>query len=186
MGRGIRAVATVLLLAGACACGAMQPNMLIRTDRNPAGDFAAYATYAWATPPLQSPSWPAQDDRVSFDWQLRGLVDQQMARLGYTSVPAGQSDLLLDYGVRTEEETMNDSWGAYSKYRAEGGTQSAGTAWVMGYERGTLVVDAYDARTRDLVWFGQASAVVNPSLRAQRLPQAIAKIFATFPPRTAP
>lgn len=186
MGREIRSVATALLLVCACACGATQPNMLIRTDRNPAGNFASYATYAWTTPPLQAPAWPAQDDRVSFDWQVRGLVDQQMTRLGYTAVPAGQSDLLLDYGVHTEEVSMNDTWGAYSKYRAQGGTQSAGTAWVMGYERGTLVIDASDARTRELVWFGQASAVVNPSLRAQRMPQAIAKIFATFPPRTAP
>ena len=174
------------LLAVLASCAAVQPTMQIRTDRNPGANFATLATYAWATPPLQAPAWPAQDDRVSFDWQVRGLVDQQMARLGYTAVPAGQSDLLIDYGVRTEEASMNDTWGAYSKYRAEGGTQSAGTAWVMGYERGTLVIDAYDSRTRDLVWFGQASAVVNPRLREQRLPQAVAKIFATFPPRTAP
>jgi hypothetical protein len=171
------------LLAG---CAATMPSMEIRSDRNPAGNFAAYATYAWTTPPMQAPAWSAHDDRVSFDWQVRGLVDQQMARLGYASVPAGQSDLLLGYGVRTEEESMNDTWGSYAMYRAEGGTQSAGTAWVMGYERGTLVIDATDARTRQLVWFGQASAVVNPSLPEQRLPQAIARIFASFPPRTAP
>ena len=179
----VAAVAFVAMCVSACAIG--QPSMVIRTDRNPAGNFGSYATYAWGTAPLQAPAWPAQDDRVSFDWQLRGLVDQQMARLGYTVVAAGESDLLIDYGVHTEEVSMNDTWGAYSKYRAQGGTQSAGTAWVMGYERGTLVIDAYDSRTRDLVWFGQASAVVNPRLREQRLPQAVAKIFATFPPRTA-
>lgn len=185
MRAAIRVAAVAMVVACASACGVGQPSMLVRTDLNPAANFSSYATYAWATAPLEAPAWPAQDDRVSFDWQVRNLVDQQMARLGYAAVPVGQSDLLVDYGVRTEEETMNDSWGAYSQYRAEGGTQSAGTAWVMGYERGTLVVDAYDSRTRQLVWFGQASAVVNPSLRAQRLPQAINKIFATFPPRTA-
>jgi hypothetical protein len=55
----------------------------------------------------------------------------------------------------------------------------------MGYERGTLVAEMSDARAHDLVWYGQASAVVNPSLREKRLPQAIAEIFASFPPRTA-
>lgn len=185
MRAAIRVAAVAMVVACASACGVGQPSMLVRTDLNPAANFSTYATYAWSTPPLQAPAWPAQDDRVSFDWQVRNLVDQQMARLGYTSVAAGESDLLLDYGVHTEEETMSDSFSAYSRYRAQGGTQSAGTAWVMGYERGTLVVDAYDARTRQLVWFGQASAVVNPSLRAQRLPQAIGKIFTTFPPRTA-
>lgn len=185
MGRAARWTGT-LLLAVLASCAAVQPTMQVSADRNPAANFAAYATYAWATPPMQAPAWPAQDDRVSFDWQLRGLVDQQMTRLGYTSVSPGQSDLILSYGVRTEEETINDSFSAYSKYRAQGGTESPGTAWVMGYERGTLTIDAYDARSRQLIWFGQASAVVNPSLRAERLPQAIARIFASFPPRTAP
>lgn len=185
MRAAIRVVVVVLVAAGVAACAAMQPSMQVRSDRNPAANFPSYATYAWAQPPMQPPPWPERDDRVSFDWQVRDLVDQQMARLGYTSVPAGQSDLLLAYGVRTEEESMNDSFSAYANYRAQGGTQSPGTAWVMGYERGTLVVDASDARTRDLVWYGQASAVVNPSLREQRLPQAIASIFASFPPRTA-
>jgi hypothetical protein len=38
---------------------------------------------------------------------------------------------------------------------------------------------------RTLVWYGSATAVVNPALREQRLPNAVAQIFATFPPRTA-
>ena len=42
--------------------------------------------------------------------------------------------------------------------RAEGGSESAGTAWVMGYERGTLTVDATDRRLGSLVWYGEASA----------------------------
>jgi len=179
-------LASLMLAACVSACAAAMPSMEVRSDRNPAASFASYATYAWATPPLQAPQWPAQDDRVSFDWQVRGLVDQQMARLGYQQVDATQADLLLEYGVSVREESMNDTFGAYARYRAEGGSQSAGTAWVMGYERGILTVDATDPRLRAIVWYGEASAVVNPSLRAQRLPQAIGKIFATFPPRTAP
>lgn len=179
-------VGMVVLAACVSGCAVAMPSMEIRSDRNPAASFASYATYAWATPPLQAPQWPAQDDRVSFDWQVRGLVDQQMARLGYQQVDATRADLLLEYGVSVREETMNDTFGAYAKYRAEGGSQSAGTAWVMGYERGILTVDATDPRRRAIVWYGEASAVVNPSLRAERLPQAIGKIFATFPARTAP
>lgn len=182
----IRLLAAALLTASLGACAAMQPSMQIRAERNPAARFASYATYAWATPPLQAAQWPAADDRVAFDWQVRGLVDQQMAHLGYQQVPIGDADLLADYGVRTQEETMSDSFSDYSRYRAEGGTQSPGTAWVMGYERGTLTVDMTDPRLRTLIWYGEASAVVNPSLRAQRLPQAIAEIFASFPARTAP
>lgn len=186
--RSIRTSAWLALavLATLAACAAVQPSMQIRTDRNPAASFPVYQTYAWARMPEQAPPWPAHDDRVSFDWSVRGLVDREMARLGYQQVGADRADLLVDYMVSTREQDMPDTFGAYSAYRAQGGTASRGEAWVMGYQEGTLTIEMTDARMRSLVWYGSASAVVNPSLRAQRLPQAIAKIFASFPPRTAP
>lgn len=49
-----------------------------------------------------------------------------------------------------------------------------------------MTVEITDARMRALVWYGSATAVVNPELRAQRLPKAIAQIFQSFPPRAAP
>jgi len=136
--------------------------------------------------PEQAGQWPARDDRVALDWQVRGLVDQQMAQLGYQQVGVADADLLIDYGVGTSQQMMDDMYGSYAAYRAQGGTASLGEAWVMGYEQGTLVVDATDPRLRAIVWYGAASAVVNPSLRAERLPKAVAQIFASFPPRTAP
>ena len=174
------------LLTTLAACAAMQTSMDVRTDRNPSGTFASYATYAWARPPIAAPQWPDQDDRASFDWTVRSLVDREMSRLGYQQTSLDRADLVLDYSVVTREEELDDSFGAYSRYLAEGGTESSSTAWVMGYERGILTVNAADPRLRSLVWFGRASAVVNPSLRAKRLPEAIEKMFATFPPRTAP
>jgi hypothetical protein len=181
--RALRLIAMAITLA---ACAATQPSMQIRADRNPAANFSTYRTYAWATMPEQAPQWPAHDDRVSFDWSVRGLVDEQMVRLGYQQVAADRADLLLDYAVSTREQTMNDTFGSYATYRAQGGTASAGEAWVMGYEKGTLVVEATDPRLRTLVWYGSASAVVNPKLREQRLPKAIEQIFQSFPARSAP
>ena len=180
-------VAALALLASLAACAiAMQPKIQIRADRNPAADFASYRTYAWASMPEQGGEWPARDDRTAFDWDVRRLVDQQMARLGYQQVAGGSADLLLDYGVGSEEKMMDDTYGSYATYRAQGGTATLGEAWVTGYREGTLLVEATDPRRRVLAWYGSASAVVNPSLREKRLPQAIADVFASFPPRTAP
>jgi hypothetical protein len=179
------AVAALALLASACAV-AMQPKMRIQADRNPAADFASYRTYAWATMPEQDGQWPARDDRTAFDWDVRKLVDQQMARLGYQQAAYGASDLLIDYGIDRREKTMDDSYGSYAAYLAQGGRGSLGETWVGGYQEGTLLVEATDPRRRAVVWYGAASAVVNPSLRAQRLPQAIGQLFASFPARTAP
>jgi hypothetical protein len=178
-------LAAALLLSVVTGCVAAMPSMQIRADRNPAASFAAYKTYAWASMPEQGGQWPAADDRVAFDWSVRGLVDQQMTGLGYQQVSADRADLLVDYMVDTREQLLSDSFGDYASYVAAGGTASRGQAWVQGYQQGTLTVEISDPRMRSLIWYGSATAVVNPELRAQRLPKAIAQIFQSFPPRAA-
>ena len=184
MGTIIRwtAVAGVMVL-GACAS---QMKMQIQAGQRPGTDFSRYADYAWKSPAAAAPSWPAKNDRAALDWQLRSLVDQQMARRGYQLVGNDGADLLVDYRIDTHEVDMSDTFSDYAQYRAAGGTESPGTAWVQGYEQGTLFVEAYDAKTRQLVWYGSASAVVNPKLRQERMPRAIQEIFARFPGRAAP
>ena len=175
-------VASALLL-GACAS---QMKMHIQANQRPGTNFARYETYAWKNPPVAAPTWPAKNDRAALDWQLRSLVDQQMSRRGYQLVGNDGADLLVDYRVETREVDMNDSFSDYAQYRAAGGTESPGTAWVQGYEQGTLFIEISDAKARQLIWYGSASAVVNPKLRQERMPRAIDQIFARFPGRAAP
>jgi len=52
---------------------------------------------------------------------------------------------------------------------------------VKGYQEGALIVEVSDARTRKLVWYGSATAVVNPQLREKRLPDAVRRMFERFP-----
>lgn len=163
------------------ACGG--PGMQIRADRNPSADFGRYASYAWASAPAQGAQWPARDDRTAFDWQVRKLVDQQLAARGYGRAAAGSADFLVDYRVSQQEKVMNDSFGEYARYRSEGGREGLGETWVGGYQEGTLLIEATDARSRGLVWYGSATAVVNPKLRQERLPVAVGKIFESFPAR---
>ncbi len=53
---------------------------------------------------------------------------------------------------------------------------------------GTLIIDLVDARERKLVWQAVASDTVNPrssaAERDEAINQAVAKIFADFPPQT--
>lgn len=171
-----------LALAAAVAC-ASSSAVSVRSDRSPEADFGRYATYTWATAPLGGGEWPARNDRTAFDWKVRGLVDEQLAQKGYVRGAPGQADLLVDYRVSTEEKELNDTFGEYAQYRSAGGSQGLGEAWVQGYREGTLVVEVSDAATHRLVWYGSATAVVNPSLRDQRMPDAMQRVFAGFPSR---
>jgi hypothetical protein len=167
---------------GACAS---QLSMQIQAGQRPATDFSRYADYAWKTAGAGAPQWPAKDDRAALDWQIRGLIDQQMARRGYEIVGNDGADLLIDYRIDTREVDMNDSFSDYAQYRAAGGQAGPGEAWVQGYEQGTLYIEVSDGKSRQLVWYGSASAVVNPKLREKRMPVAIQRIFERFPGRAA-
>jgi hypothetical protein len=169
-----------LVMVAACASSS---GVSVKSDRNPDADFARYATYAWARAPLGGGVWPARDDRTAFDWKVRELVDAEMARKGYAQGAPGGAGLLVDYRVSVREKELSDTFGEYARYRAAGGEQGLGDAWVQGYREGTLVVEVSDAATRRLVWYGSASAVVNPELREQRMPDAMRRVFQSFPPR---
>ena len=169
-----------LLWAVGCASAA---GVSIHSDRNPAADFGRYTRYVWASAPLGGGEWPARNDRTAFDWRVRQLVDEQLAGRGYAQAAPGEADFAVGYRVSTQEKELTDTFGEYAQYRAAGGTQGLGDTWVQGYREGTLVVEVSDARTRQLVWYGSATAVVNPALREQRLPDAIRRIFDRFPAR---
>jgi len=176
MMRSLAALAAALGMAG-CTSLSMQ----IQAGQRPGTDFSRYATYAWTTPGRTPPAWPAKDDRVALDWQLRSLVDRQMSQRGYELVGNDGAGLLVGYRIETRNVDMTDSFSDYAQYRAAGGEASPGEAWVQGYEQGTLVIEVSDGKSRQLVWYGSASAVVNPKLREKRLPVAIQRIFERFP-----
>jgi Domain of unknown function (DUF4136) len=64
-----------------------------------------------------------------------------------------------------------------------GGTGTASTV-VNEYQVGMLVVDMFDAKTKNLVFRGTASDELsdNAEKNAKKLDKASAKMFKTFPP----
>src|SRR5262245_26092118 len=138
-----------VLALGACAS---QLGMQIQAGQRPGTDFSRYADYAWKTAGVAAPQWPAKNDRAALDWQLRGLVDQQMARRGYELVGNDGADLLVDYRIDTRQTATEDTFGSYARYRAEGGEGDLAEAWVQGYQEGTLVIEVSDGKSRQLIW----------------------------------
>jgi uncharacterized protein DUF4136 len=199
--RGARAIGgwwvalAVLTPLAACVTGS---GVRVRAQPAPGVNLTRYATYAWASPSLaeaaaraRGPSgdiWqalPSQQasDREALDTRIRSDIDAQLTRCGYTRTRGGRPDLLVDYRVTTQEKALNDQLGEYASYRSQGGDQSLGDAFVRGYEEGTLVVLIVDAATRQRLWNGAATAVVNPALREKRIPEAMREMFAAFPVR---
>jgi hypothetical protein len=187
-------LAGALLLLVACGGGT---SVRVTSQQDPTVSLPGYATYAWA--PRTRPQAPKVEDPAALegsfgqsqteaigtqtiDWRIQSEVGAQLARRGY-SLTTSRPDLLVGWTVTTREKQVDDSVMDYQRYRAEGGTQPWSTAWVRGYEEGTLVISIKLASNGRLVWQGSATAVVNPSLRDKRIPEAIAKMFENFPSR---
>jgi hypothetical protein len=180
------ALAVLSLLAGACGS-----EMRVHSERNPSVDLDRYATYAWTPSSIRDEgplTWTAVDagidprERELLDWQIKAAVDAELSRRNYTQA-AARPDLLVAWHVITRQKDLDDTLGEYARYRAEGGAEAWGAAWVSGYQEGSLIVELTDARTRQLVWLGSATAVTNPELREKRVPEAVRLMFAQLPAR---
>jgi hypothetical protein len=80
-------------------------------------------------------------------------------------------------------------WGGWRGwgYGGFGGFGGSATTFVQDYKVGTLVVDIFDAKTKQAIWHGFASDALsnNAASNATATAQAIDKMFSNFPPPSA-
>jgi hypothetical protein len=178
----MRRVISFVVVAVALGATAAQAQD-VKTDFDPAANFAAYKTYFWAkTDPV-----PGNDIANS---RVLAAVDQWFAQKGWTKVPEGQADLAVIANVSTAERKSLDTFysGGYGGYGYGGwgmGGMGTSTTQVNTYTDGTMVVDLFDAKTKKLVWRGIARDTLstNPKKNAEKITKAAEKMFKKkFPP----
>jgi hypothetical protein len=129
---------------------------------------------------------PLMDQRAQDD------VRSALTTKGWKEVPEGQAEttVIVHAATKTKHtyETMYDGFGGgWGWRRGWGGGFGGSTTFVNDYKVGTLVVDIFDANTKQAIWHGNASDVMsnNASKNAQATEQAIDKLFSNFPPAPA-
>jgi hypothetical protein len=172
------AVLLALLLAG-CASAPPQPVSM----RDPAADFAAYATWGFKPAPGVD---GADQPLLLLDQNIRRAVAAQMQRRGYTQSDA--PDLLLSYETASADKIENNpvrigigvgSWGGHV-----GGSVGVGSPSVRNYTEGTLVIHAIDARRNAEVWQGSiAGRLGKGSTEAAAIDTAVQAAMRDFPAR---
>ncbi len=114
--------------------------------------------------------------------------DEAIAAKGWKKVPEGQSDIivLLHGATQTKREANTFYSGGYGGYgyRGWGGGMGTASTVVNEYMVGTLVVDMFDAKTKNLVFRGTAQDEISDKAEknAKKLEKASAKMFKDFPP----
>lgn len=126
------------------------------------------------------------DQRATED--VRGALTSK----GWTEAPEGQGQAAVVVHATTKTkhtyETLYDGWGGWGwRRRFGGGFGGYSTTYVNDYKVGTLVVDIFDAKSKQAMWHGEATDAMsdNASKNAEATEQAVTKMFSTFPPPSA-
>ena len=158
----------MILLTGAAFGAAIASGAVagpkISTDTLPGANFAQYKTFAWAnTAP------PAGMDPVAFARIVQD-IEGMMARKGYAKV-ASNPDLVLVLSLGAQNKTDINSFGFFGQQLD-----------VYQYTEGHLSLDAFDAKTKQAVWHGQAAGTIHPNKpNPAKAEEAIEKMMNKFP-----
>jgi hypothetical protein len=173
------ALAALALVAGACAAGLQYTH-----DFDPGANMTAYRTYIWATPPAEN----GRGMNPLVERRVIAAIDQQLQAKGYQLSTTGEADFAVNFLLTTSEQTDYSTYYTGMGYRG-GWYGGMGTSTTRAYTttNGTLIVDIFDFRSRELVWRGTAAGTVeqnaSPEQRDMRIQEAAAGILGPFPRR---
>ena len=145
----------------------------VTTDYDRDANFAQYKTYDWV------PN-PREENRRSFlDKRVKTGVDRELGAKGFQQTNESP-DLLIAYHSGVKDKVDVTRYGYRYGYRG----RRWGTAVdVRHYKEGTLILDIIDAKSKDLLWRGAATDVVDRDERAEQIENAIKALIERFPPK---
>jgi len=172
------ALYTVVFLVAFGAASAQQ----VKTDFDHQANFSQYKTYSWQAIKPENSLW---------DSRIKNAVDAQLAAKGWTQVDSGGDVAIM--AIKTSQtqrtlQTFYDGLGGGWGWRRFGGGGFGGfgesTTTEQDYKEGTLVVDMYDAKTKQLIWRGSAQDMVSNKAETneKNLNKGVAKMLKNFPP----
>ena len=152
----------------------------VKTDFDHQANFSQYKTYSWQEIKTADPLW---------DSRIKSAVDAQLSAKGWTRVDSGGDVSVVAIKTTQTERTLQtfyDGMGGGWRWRGFDGLGEA-TTTEQDYKEGTLLVDLYDAKTKQLIWRGSAEDTVSDKAakNEKNLDKGVAKMFKKFPPESA-
>jgi len=149
----------------------------VTTDHAKDANFGAYKTFMWIKEPKTTN--PMAKQRIVDD------VNAALTAKGLTLVTSDADIAIAAHAATREEHTLQTFYDGFDGgWRWRGGFGPAtATTTINSYEVGTLVVDLFDASTRETVWRGTATKTLSdkPEKNARSLNEAIDKMFRAYP-----
>jgi uncharacterized protein YkwD len=154
----------------------------VTTDYDKSQSFTQYKTFMWIKEPQTTN--PLMRQRVIEE------VNAALAAKGLQLVTSNADLAIAAHAATKEQHSLNTFYdgfgGGWGWRRFGGGGFGSATTTENTYQVGTLVVDMFDAKTKEAIWRGTSTKTLsdNPEKNAKGLNQAILKMFNKFPPAT--
>lgn len=152
-----------LLLAAAGCGGGTQVRAAADWDRSV--DLRPMKTFSVARSRLLPTNLTPQQDALV--GMVEGLTKRELIGKGYVEAPAASADLIATSHFMVRERIGVKTYTCENYYQHEmyegavlpgGAVTPCQESAILGYAEGTLMIDVYDTRLKELVWHGWASA----------------------------
>jgi hypothetical protein len=149
----------------------------VKTDYDRNANFSQYKTYSWEKVQTQ--------DALLVD-RVKTAVNTALAAKGWTQVASGGDASIVAMETTKNQQTLNTFYDGFGGGWRWGGFGDA-TTTTETYKVGTLVVDLFDTKTKNLIWRGSASDTLsnNSDKNIKNLDKGVQKMFEHFPPGAA-
>jgi hypothetical protein len=151
----------------------------VKTDYDRSANFAQYKTYSWEHVKTQ--------DALDVD-RIKSAVNTALAARGWTQVDSNGDVSIVAMEITREQQTLNTFYdgfgGGWGWRRFGGGGFGDATTTTETYKVGTVVVDLFDSKTKQLIWRGSSSDTLsnNSDKNIKNLDKGVEKMFKQFPP----
>jgi len=149
----------------------------VQTDFDHQANFGQYRTYSRQEIKPGASLW---------DSRIKNAVNAQLEDKGLAQVADGGDVAIVAIKTSREQKTLQtfyDGFGGGWRWRGFGGFGES-TTTEQDYQEGTLVIDLYDGKTKQLIWRGSTeSALSDKAEKSEKnLDKGVAKMFKNFPP----
>jgi hypothetical protein len=151
----------------------------VKTDYDRGANFAQYKTYSWEQVKTKD---PLDVDRI------KSAVNAVLATKGWTQVDSGGDVSIVAMEMTSKQQTLNTFYdgfgGGWGWRRFGGGGFGEATTTTDTYRVGTVVVDLFDTKTKQLIWRGTSTDTLsnNSDKNIKNLDKSVDKMFKHFPP----
>src|ERR1700682_1522977 len=149
----------------------------VKTDYDHKANFGQYKTYSWEKVQTKD---PLMVDRI------KEAVNGALTAKGWAQVDSGGDVSVMAIEITQNQQTLNTFYDGFGGGRRWGGFGGFGdaTTTTETYQVGSLVVDLFDAKTKNLIWRGSSSDTLsnNADKNTKNLDKGVQKMFAHFPP----